>query len=175
MESYPLLDFVLEKNSIKYNSLVHAIIKQESNFKVKAISGAGALGLMQVMPATGRLVSKDINLNFNVKKLQNDYKYNILIGSFYIEKLLTRFESSYSHSLIGYNAGPNRVSTWKQRYFEPKNLQEMVDFIELIPINETRNYVLRVMENEAIYNYLIKYHLPNSFLPIEKWGKDFMF
>lgn len=173
VESYPLLDFIIEKENITQNSLVHAIIKQESNFVLKAISGPGAIGLMQVIPSTGKIVSKSINVDFNLNRLKNDYKYNIQIGSYYIDLLLKRFNQSYPFALIGYNAGPNRVGSWQKRFFEPKTFDEMIDFIELIPFKETREYVLRVMENEVIYNYLISYHLQNSTLPVQKKDSAF--
>ena len=174
VESYPFLDYIINQKNIQPNSLIHAIIKQESNFTLRAISGPGAVGLMQVMPATGRIVSRSINVKFNTERLKNDYKYNILIGSYYLDLLLNRFGKAYPFALIGYNAGPNRVASWKKRFFEPQTTEDMIDFIELIPFKETREYILRVMENEVIYNYLMENHLgANSRLPIQK--KDQVF
>jgi soluble lytic murein transglycosylase-like protein len=173
VESYPLLDFIVNEKNIYPNPLIHAIIKQESNFTIRAISGPGAIGLMQVIPTTGKIVTRSANIEFNIHRLKNDYKYNIQIGSYYLDIVLNRFNQSYPFALIGYNAGPNRVSSWQKRYLEPKNLDEMLDFIELIPFKETREYVLRVMENEVIYNYLIKHHLSGSLLPLEKKDNDF--
>jgi soluble lytic murein transglycosylase-like protein len=175
VESYPLLDFIVNEKNINPNPLVHAIIKQESNFKIQAISGPGAIGLMQVMPSTGRIVSKNASLVFDLNRLKNDYKYNIQIGAYYLDVLLGKFGGSYPYALVGYNAGPNRVNSWKKRYFEaePEDIDDMLNFIEMIPFTETREYVFRVMENEVIYNYLIEHHFLGSLLPLEKKDKDF--
>jgi soluble lytic murein transglycosylase len=175
VESYPILDFVLENDFLKQNSLIHAIIKQESNFTLRAISGPGAIGLMQIMPATGKIVSKTVKLDFSINRLKNDYKYNIQLGSYYLDLLLKKFKMSYPFALAGYNAGPNRIPQWQKRYFEPETGEETIDFIELIPFKETREYVLRVMENEIFYDYLIKNHLDsNSILPVLKKDKAFL-
>ncbi len=173
VESYPLLNFVIEEININPNSLIHGVIKQESNFKIQAISNVGAIGLMQIMPSTGKVVSRSANLNFDLSRLKNDYKYNIQIGSYYLELLLNKFGKSYPFVLIGYNAGPNRVSSWQKRYLEPKTIEEMLTFIELIPFSETREYVFRVMENEVIYDYLIEYHSNQSLLPLARKDEDF--
>jgi soluble lytic murein transglycosylase-like protein len=155
IDGYPVVDFVIKEDKIQPNPLIHAIIKQESKFQISAKSNIGALGLMQVMPATAKSVAKDIKLTFSTNKLKTDYKYNIKIGSSYLEMLLNKFNQSYAYSLIGYNAGPGRVALWQKRYFTPQTANEMIDFIELIPIKETKEYVFRVMESEAVYNYLL--------------------
>jgi hypothetical protein len=176
VESYPLLDFIISEKTINPNSLVHAIIKQESNFRIQALSTPGAIGLMQVMPSTGKIVSKNASLTFNLNRLKNDYKYNIQIGAYYLDLLLNKFGWSYTYALVGYNAGPNRVFSWQKKYFESdgiKTIDDMLNFIEMIPFLETREYVFRVMENEVIYNYLIEHHFSGSLLPLEKKDKDF--
>lgn len=169
VENYPIIDFVINSKSVKNKALIHAVIKQESNFVVKAISGAGALGLMQILPSTGKLVSRNSTLNFNLWRLKNDYKYNILIGSFYLNKLLIRFQNSYPYSIASYNAGPNKIIHWKKKYFEIDDLQDMLTLLELIPYNETREYVFKVFKNEIIYNYLLQNHIQKSSLPISKF------
>ena len=80
---------------------------------------------------------------------------------------------AYPFALAGYNAGPNRIPQWQKRYFDPKTEEDMIDFIELIPFKETREYVLRVMENEVFYNYLIANHLESSNLPLAKKDQTF--
>lgn len=172
-DAYPIIEFILNKPELAENALIHAIIKQESNFMIRAISGPGAIGLMQIMPSTGKLASRSAGLGFNIQKLKGDYQYNIKVGSFYLDTLLKNFNYVYPFALIGYNAGPNRVSIWKKRYFEPQNREEMIDFIELIPFKETRNYVFRVIENEVFYNYLLNNHLDQSLITIQTKDKFF--
>jgi soluble lytic murein transglycosylase-like protein len=173
-ESYGILDFILLEQKIKPNALIHAIIKQESNFVLRAISGPGAIGLMQVMPGTGKEVSRSAGMRFDVWRLKNDYKYNIQIGAFYLDFLLKKFDGSYPLALAAYNAGPNKVIEWQKRYFDPTKPVEMIDFIELIPFKETREYVFRVMENEVFYNYLLNNHTgSDTILMLQK--KDLAF
>lgn len=165
-DAYPIVDFILNTAEISQNSLIHAIIKQESNFVLVAISRPGALGLMQVMPSTGKITSRSAGLEYNLQRLKKDYKYNIKIGSIYLDILLRQFKGMHPLALAGYNAGPNRVKTWQKRYFEPTTKHEVVDFIELIPFKETREYVLRVMENEVFYNYLLQNHTNSSLIKL---------
>lgn len=150
-----------EKNA----SLLHALIKQESNFSPRAVSVVGAIGLMQVMPETAKVVARKLDIEYSADKLSNDVRYNIKIGSYYINNMLENFDNSKILAIASYNAGPSRTKLWIQEFYDPrdypisenkdKNLDKMVDWIELITYSETRNYVQRVMENVLVYDYLL--------------------
>lgn len=149
---------VREVSNDEYAPLVHAIIKQESGFAPKAMSQVGALGFMQLMPATAKLVAKEMKINYNKKLLATDIKYNVRLGSFYIKKLIDRFDGSEMLAIASYNAGPNATQRWINEFYDPrkeKDIDKVVDWIELITYSETRNYVQRIMENLIVYKYLM--------------------
>lgn len=132
-------------------ALVLALIRQESGFMTDVQSSVGARGLMQLMPATARQVAKAIKVKYSPKKL-DDPNYNVRLGSAYLGDLIDGFEGSYILSLAAYNAGPSRARRWIKDYGDPRDPQvDVVDWIEMIPFTETRNYVQRVMESVAIY------------------------
>ncbi len=138
--------------------LIHAIIKQESAFLPSAVSQVGAIGFMQLMPETAKLVAKEMNIPFDKKKLATDISYNIKLGSFYIKKLIDRFEGSEILAIASYNAGPNATQRWINEFYDPRSqndIDKVVDWIELITYSETRNYVQRIMENLIVYKYLM--------------------
>lgn len=133
-------------------ALVLSIIRQESNFNAQAVSHAGARGLMQLMPATARHLARKWNIAHSADNLTSDPAYNIRLGSGYLEETIDRFRGSYIMAVAGYNAGPGRPARWAQDYGDPRrSVEEAVDWIEMIPFNETRNYVQRVMESVAIF------------------------
>lgn len=149
---------VKEVPNNEYAPLVHAIVKQESGFAPIAVSSVGALGFMQLMPATAKLVAKDMGTNYNKNKLASDITYNVQLGTYYIKKLIDRFDGSEMMAIASYNAGPNATQRWINEYYDPrkqKDLDKVVDWIELISYSETRNYVQRVMENLIVYKYLM--------------------
>jgi len=134
------------------HALLFAITRQESAFDRDAVSRAGARGLMQLMPATASDIANKLQLPFSVERLTADGTYNVLLGRGYLETLLDDFGGSYALAIAGYNAGPGRVRQWLHDYGDPRGGKiEMVDWIESIPIGETRNYVQRVLENLQIY------------------------
>ena len=136
-------------------SLIHSVIRQESQFDPKAGSYAGAKGLMQLMPYTAKRVSKGLRLDYAKSKLTNDPDYNVILGSAYLDKLLSNYNGSYILSLAAYNAGESRVSRWIKKYGDPrKDDISSENWIELIPFKETRNYVQRVMENIQVYEFI---------------------
>lgn len=138
--------------------LVHAIIKQESGFAPLAVSSAGALGFMQLIPSTAKLTAKELGIAYSQKKLATDIRYNIVLGSHYIKKLIDRFDGSEMLAIASYNAGPNATQRWINEFYDPrqtKDLDKVVDWIELITYSETRNYVQRIMENLIVYKYLM--------------------
>lgn len=133
-------------------ALVQALIRQESSFKTDAASGAGALGLMQLMPTTAQQLARRIGLKPNQLKLTRDPDYNVRLGSTYLQDLLDRFSGSYILAIAAYNAGPGRVATWIRDYGDPRiDAVDPLDWMETIPIAETRIYVQRVLENMHVY------------------------
>jgi len=134
------------------HALLFAITRQESAFDREALSRAGARGLMQLMPATASDIANKLQLPFSAERLAEDGTYNVLLGRAYLETLIDDFGGSYALAIAGYNAGPGRVRQWLRDYGDPRGGKvDMVDWIENIPISETRNYVQRVLENLQIY------------------------
>lgn len=149
---------VQEVSSDEYAPLVHAIIKQESGFAPMALSNVGAVGFMQLMPQTAKLVCKDIGIKYDKGKLATDIKYNVRLGTHYIKTLINRFDGSEILAIASYNAGPNSAQRWINEFYDPrkvKDIDKVVDWIELITYSETRNYVQRIMENMIVYKYLM--------------------
>ena len=154
--SYPRIEVPKQVKSQKIldSSVILALIRQESEFDTSANSKVGAKGLMQIMPATAKLLSKVTNVDFSREKLTKDKDYNLALGSYYISDLDDDFGSHYL-AFAAYNAGPHRVEKWIKTYGDPRRKQiDAIDFIELIPFHETRNYVQRVSENINVYEYL---------------------
>ena len=133
-------------------ALTLAIIRQESAFQADALSSAGALGLMQLMPATAKSVATSIGLPYSKPRLTSDPTYNMMLGRAYIGHLIEDYGGSYVLAIAGYNAGPRRVAEWIGRNRDPRMKSvDAVDWVESIPISETRNYVQRVIENVQVY------------------------
>ena len=154
--SYPEIEVPkqIKDQKILDSSVILALIRQESEFDTSATSKVGAKGLMQIMPATGKLLSKVTNIDFSREKLTRDKDYNLALGSYYISDLDDLFGSQYL-AFAAYNAGPNRVEKWIKTHGDPRKKQiDAIDFIELMPFHETRNYVQRVSENINVYEYL---------------------
>jgi soluble lytic murein transglycosylase len=136
------------------DALVLAVMRQESAFALDAVSSAGARGLMQLMPATAKHIAGKIGVAYDEVRLTTDGDYNIGLGRAYLQQLLERYSGSYVLAIAAYNAGPNRVSEWLNEYGDPRGYGvDVVDWIEMIPFSETRNYVQRVLENLQIYRY----------------------
>jgi soluble lytic murein transglycosylase len=134
-------------------ALAYAIARQESEFNVGAVSGAGAMGLLQLLPGTAREVAKRSGLPYSKSRLTSDAGYNATLGAAFLGEQLGRFDGSYVLTFAGYNAGPRRAQEWVKRYGDPrgKDIDTVVDWIERIPFAETRSYVQRVMENYQVY------------------------
>jgi len=140
-------------------ALVHGVIRQESQFDPEARSPSGALGLMQLMPPTARETAQKLGINHQTPWLTSKPSHNITLGAAYLQRLLTRFDNSYPLAIAAYNAGPRRVDEWLTQFGDPRAGQvDWVDWIELIPVAETRNYVQRVTEGTILY----RDHLPRS-------------
>ena len=137
-------------------ALILAITRQESNFDVGAQSSAGAKGLMQLMPPTAKAVAKASKLGYVVKRLTADAGYNVQLGAFYLNSLISDFSGSYILAAAAYNAGPARSRQWIRQFGDPRDPSvDAIDWVEQIPFNETRGYVQRVMENLMIYRAVL--------------------
>ena len=138
--------------NILNNPLIAAIAKQESEFYPYAKSRSGALGLVQVMPSTAKITAKKLGIMYDKNKLSNDVEYNVYIGSKYLESLLKYYNGSKILAIASYNAGPTNVNKWIKIYGDPRDTSiDRINWIELIPFTETRNYVQRVLENYIVY------------------------
>ena len=132
-------------------ALALAIMRQESEFDPYAKSGAGARGLMQLLPDTAQHVAKKNDLPYTSSSLDHPGE-NIILGTSYLGQIIRGFDGSYILGIASYNAGPGSVRKWiGQRGTPPKNLSGALNWIESIPYGETRNYVMRVMENLQMY------------------------
>lgn len=133
-------------------ALVLGLIRQETEFDDRAVSGAGARGIMQLMPATARETAGQHGLTYRRDGLIEDVPYNIQLGMAHLSDLVNKWGGSYVLATAAYNAGNSNVARWIARYGDPRDGKvDPVDWIELIPYGETRNYVQRVLENTAIY------------------------
>jgi len=147
--AFPMLEFKVPTAPEK--ALILAIIKQESQFNKKAVSPSGAKGLMQLMPGTAKETAKRHKMPYNAGGL-HEGPYNVQLGSSYLARQIDNFGGSYIAAIAGYNAGPTRAREWIETFGDPRNGNvDPIDWLELISIEETRNYVQRVMENLQIY------------------------
>ena len=131
-------------------ALVLGLIRQETEFDPWAVSGAGAQGLMQMMPASARLAARQANLPYRPQALLSDTNYNMQLGMTEYRGHLDRYGGSLVLAAASYNAGPNNVKKWLALYGDPRS-GDPIDWIEQIPFGETRNYVQRVLENVQVY------------------------
>jgi len=136
-------------------AIIYAIARQESQFDQRVISIANAKGLMQVIPSTARAVARKFSIPWDEKKLGADPVFNVQIGAAELGDLLEYYRGNPVLTFIGYNAGRGRASEWIAKYGDPRDPRvDIVDWIERIPISETRFYVQRVMENMQVYQSL---------------------
>ncbi|TCL01483.1 soluble lytic murein transglycosylase [Shimia isoporae] len=149
---YPLHPLVSQDLPVA-DELSLAIARRESEFDPVVVSHAGARGLMQLMPGTARDVSRDIGEVYVLGNLTADPEYNARLGSAYLAGLAEQFDGNIIMIAAGYNAGPHRPKRWMADRWDPRggSVEAMVDWIELIPFNETRNYVMRVSESLPVY------------------------
>lgn len=131
-----------------------AIARRESEFDPGVQSGAGARGLMQLMPATAREVARALELPYSQRRLIEDPVYNATLGTTYLAWMAAEFDANPIFMAGAYNAGPSRIHRWVRDRGDPRNgsVEAMVDWIEHIPFRETRNYVMRVAESLPIYS-----------------------
>ena len=136
-------------------TFIHAITRQESQFDRAAISHAGARGMMQLMPGTAREVAGKLGMSYDAGSLTTDTNYNMTLGSTYFQQMLRYYGGSYPLAVAAYNAGPGNVNKWLRANGDPRTgAVDIIDWIEAIPIFETKNYVQRVLENAVVYDTL---------------------
>ncbi len=147
---YPDLEKTL--NNAPDQAFIQAVIRQESAFDPKAISRAGARGLMQLMPGTAMRIARKLNISYSRVRLTRDPEYNVKIGRAYLFQMLEEYNGSPVLALAAYNAGPARVNRWLKKFGDPNlSAEHTIDWIESIPFYETRNYIQRVLENLTVY------------------------
>jgi soluble lytic murein transglycosylase len=131
---------------------IYAITRTESRFQVDAVSSSGAKGLMQLMPATAKETAKKIGVSYSASKLTSDPAYNAQLGSSYLAAQLSNYNGSLLLAAAAYNAGAGNANKWIAAYGDPraKNVDPVV-WVELIPFQETRKYVQRVLGNYLVY------------------------
>ncbi len=130
---------------------VYAVARQESEFVWRASSGAGAKGLMQILPSTAAMTARRAGVAFDVQRLLVDPSFNTQLGAAFLGQVMEDLNGSPELAFAAYNAGPGRVAHWIAAYGDPRTGADMVDWVERIPFEETRDYVERVSENLAIY------------------------
>ena len=133
-------------------ALILAVARQESEFNIATLSGAGARGILQVMPITARHICRDYKLKCDIPRLMKDAAYNTMLGSAYIADRMADFRGSYVLAIAGYNAGPGRAREWIEDFGDPRDPKvDPIDWIHRIPFQETRDYVQKVLSNLQVY------------------------
>ncbi len=153
VSGYPVLGGAVDQS--RDPALILSIIRQESDFRPGAVSRAGAMGMMQLVPATARSMANRLGLAYEQAMLLADPDYNIRLGTTYLEALLGDYRDSVILAAVAYNAGPSRADDWITRLGDPRAGADPVDWVERIPFNETRNYVQRVIEAHHVYAALL--------------------
>lgn len=159
--AYPMLPLPsrVETSGRPEPALVYAIIRQESEFEVSAISSANARGLMQLIPSTAQAQARREGMSYDRAALTTDGSYNMTLGAAHLGDLVDNFGGSYVLAIASYNAGSHRAREWIADWGDPRSSSvDVVDWVELIPFAETRNYVQRVTENLQVYRHRIEGH-----------------
>jgi soluble lytic murein transglycosylase len=133
-------------------SIIYSVARTESAFDQRDKSSANAVGLMQVTPEAGRDTAKRFGVSYDWDRMVSDPVYNTQMGAGELSALLSEYKGSHIMTFAGYNAGRGRVRDWIKAYGDPRDPKvDAVDWVERIPLSETRNYVQRVMENLLVY------------------------
>ena len=139
-----------------YKRQLLSVARRESEFDQYAKSSAGALGLMQVMPGTAQEMAKNLKIPFEEESLVTSWKYNVLLGATYLQELSYRYRGNPILIAASYNAGPSNADKWIQHLGSPLDRKtNLVDWVEMIPFRETRNYVMRITESLTLYKTLV--------------------
>ena len=150
-------------------TILLGMMRQESSFNPTVVSGAGAIGLMQLLPSTARQTGEEYSLPYS--NLFNPGQ-NMALGAAYLAREIKNFGNCLPLAIAAYNAGPTNVANWLAENGDPElgdhppDGANMLDWLEEIPFSETRNYVQRVSENITIYRALLT-GAANS--PVAKW------
>jgi soluble lytic murein transglycosylase len=129
--------------------IIYGLVRRESMFDKLAHSPAGALGLMQIMPRTGRQIAKEMKLRWRSKSALLDAELNLKFGAYYYKQMLTKYEGNFALAAAAYNAGPHRVDRWiKTESGYPADI-----WVETIPYKETRGYVAAVLTYALVYQH----------------------
>lgn len=133
-------------------AMLLGVARQETEFNSTIVSSAGARGLLQVMPVTAQHICRDHKIKCEIPRLITDNTYNAQIASAYLGDRMAEFRGSYVLTLVGYNAGPGRARQWIRELGDPRDpAVDPIDWIERIPIEETREYVKKVLSNIQVY------------------------
>ena len=138
------------------------LIRQESTFQADIVSYANAIGLMQVLPKTGKLLAKQLKIRYN-KKLLYDANYNLQVGMLYIASLV-RLTGAPEYAAAAYNAGEDRIALWKSE----RNYEEIPELVESIPFTQTREYVQIVLRNAAVYRMIYGSGATEAAVPVNR-------
>jgi soluble lytic murein transglycosylase len=142
-------------------SVIYSVARTESAFDQRDKSPANAVGLMQVTPEAGRDTAKRFGVTYDWDRMVSDPVYNTQMGAAELSALLREYKGCHIMTFAGYNAGRGRVQDWVKRYGDPRDPNvDAIDWVERIPISETRNYVQRVMENLQIYRVRFETEAP---------------
>lgn len=153
--AFPTYTIPRKGQEIPETPLVMAVAYQESRFVPSALSSAGAMGLLQLLASTAAREAKRLGIPHKQNKLF-DPQHNLVLGSAHLSHLLKDFMGSYILVFAAYNAGPTPISRWLQEYGDPRtDAVDIIDWIEMIPYYETRNYVMRVLENVTNYRSVL--------------------
>jgi soluble lytic murein transglycosylase len=149
--TYGIPEFEPLQNSAD-RSVIYSVARQESAFDPKALSHAGAMGLMQMIVSTAKQTAQRAGLAFDPNRLLADATFNAQLGAAHLGALLAEQHGSFILTFAAYNAGGKRVKQWIDAYGDPRTPGvDPIDWVERIPFTETRNYVQRVLENLTVY------------------------
>ncbi len=150
--AYPTVFVPEEAKRFVSPEIILGLSRQESEFNPRAFSRAGARGMMQLIPSTAQITARKEGLRYSRSALLDDPVYNLTIGSAHLSHLLDQFDGSLVLTFAAYNAGASRAAQWIEAYGDPRKPDvDPVDWIELVPFSETRNYIQRVLENTQVY------------------------
>ena len=148
---YPVTDLAKHAGPV-LPEMALSIARTESEFRIDAVSGAGARGLMQVLPSTAEEIAERFGDSYSRRRLTYDWEFNAKMGTAYLKELLTEYDDSHVLTFTAYNAGPGQTAKWLERFGHPhEDWSDPIDWIEHIPYAESRNYVMRVMESLFVY------------------------
>ena len=155
--SYFALHAMVDYQWVVPSDLLLSIARRESEFDQNAKSSAGAMGLMQVMPGTAKDMAKVLQIPFEEESLLTSWKYNVLLGATYLQELSYKYRGNPILIAAAYNAGPTNADKWIENLGNPLDqTTDLIDWVEMIPFRETRNYVMRITESLTLYKALIE-------------------